>query len=121
MSRIEWTIRKRGDGGWTDVPLEDVVGESLEAVLNSYAGQEVVAEFVMDGKKHYFCGTGELKERMRAKGHSITFAEGIELMRSACPEFAVFTCPLGEEVQDVFGPGSVIEKIVSDDPLVAQA
>jgi len=66
---VSFEIKQRDDKGhWHRVPLSDFVGKSVSAVLAQYEGKAVVAEFIFDGQKFYFCGTDYWCQQMKEKG-----------------------------------------------------
>lgn len=109
MAQIEWSIKQREGGKWLLLPLASMAGKTLEQAYWEFSGKEIVAEFIINGKAHYFCGTNELKARMSAKGNSVTFAEAIDLLRTVSPEILQQVCPAGDLVEEIF-PGSRFQK-----------
>lgn len=104
------TIKQKNGDKWELVPLSAVAGKTLEQILNDCDGKEIVAEFVIGGKRFYFCGTPHWLERMNRKGKAVGFQQAIEILRQRRPELLREEIPGLRDISDVFpGPGTVLE------------
>lgn len=107
---VTFSIKQLTADGWELIPLEELAGKRLEDVLLAMDGRDVVAEFLIEGEKHYFCGTPKWVDRMRPKGKvAATFKEAVICMRLKWGHVLDGICP-GAEVNEVF-PGCTVEQM----------
>lgn len=103
--QIEWSIKRKTDSGWDFIPLVEIAGKTLRQVYRSFIGQDVVAEFKINGQLRYFCGTEEWKKRMSKKGKAVTFLDAISLLSAVHPGLLDEVCPVPIMVAEEF-PGA---------------
>lgn len=109
---VTWSIKERQpDGSWDMTPLAAIAGRTVRQALQSIDGRDCVAEFVIAGAPHYFCGTAHWRDRMKRKGRAVLAAEAITILETVAPRILEEICP-GADIEAVF-PGSVLEKVES--------
>jgi len=107
---VTFSIKQKTAAGWELIPLEALAGKRLEDALLAMDGRDIVAEFLIEGEKHYFCGTPHWVERMKPKGKgAVTFSEAIQRLRQKGSHVLDEICP-GTEVNEVF-PGCTVEQM----------
>ncbi len=105
---VTFSIKQRDDKGqWNLLPLTRYSGKTLEQVFVELDGQEVVAEFNLDGNLCYFCGTEQWLERMKRKGAAVSFGYAIARLKDTRPDLLTEVLPVdiasefGGEVEEV--------------------
>jgi hypothetical protein len=105
---VTFSIKQRNNNGqWTLLPLGRFSGKTLKQVLLDMDGKEVVAEFNLDGKLCYFCGTEAWLERMKKKAPAVLFGNAVNRLRDTRPDLLEEILPVdvamefGGEVESV--------------------
>lgn len=112
---VTFSIKQKSGADWELIKIESLAGKTLEQSLCGFAGKEVVAEFIIDGKPCYFCGTAHWLGRMSGKGKAVSFDRAIDILRERNPQLLQAIIPGLPEALRVF-PGSEIESIEITDP-----
>jgi hypothetical protein len=105
---ITWSMKEKKGENWDNLRLSAIAGKTLEQFFTESEGREIVAEFIIEDKPCYFCGTAYWMNRMGKKGRAVTFAQAIEILRAKKPGLLSEVISLLPEVSAAF-PGAVIE------------
>ena len=107
---IRFEFKKRDEKGrWNHLDVSVFARKTLREVFHSLEGQEIVAEFMIDGQRCFFCGNQYWHERMQRKGVAVRFDEAIERLQKSRPEILDQEIPTAEIISEVF-TGATVEK-----------
>jgi len=99
---VKFSIKRRNEQGqWQHLAISEYSGKTLGRMLMDLDGQEVVAEFELDGKLCYFCGTEHWLERMKRKGPAVLFGNAVSRLKDTRPDLLEETLPV--DVASEFG------------------
>lgn len=110
---ITFNIKKRSDDGrWQNLSIGHFAGKKLGQVLLEMDGKEYVAEYHLDNKRCFLCGTEHWLQRMKEKGPAVTFGYAVARLKDTRPELLDEILPVdiasefGGEVEEMkFGEG----------------
>ena len=106
---VKFEIKKRNETGqWKHLDIGFFAGKTLRDVFLELDGQEVVIEFLIDGKRCFFCGNQYWLERMQQKGAAVTFDNAIERLKATRPDILEEKIPKADLINDVF-PGATVQ------------
>ena len=110
--QVTFSIKERNvdTGEWRLLGVNTLAGKPLEEMFTLFAGKEVVAELTIGEERFFFCGTDFWLERMSRKGRAVSFAAGLEILRTRRPELLQEVIPLVEEVAGIF-EGATVQQI----------
>lgn len=94
---------------WSMINLSAIAGKTLRQIFTEATGREIVAEFIIEGKPCYFCGTTYWLNRMSKKGRAVTFAQAIELLENKNPGLLQEIIPHLKDIARIF-PGATLQK-----------
>ena len=99
-----FSIKKRipETGEWVLIGAETIAGKTLEQVLAGFIGQEVVAEFKIDGRRCFIAGTDHWRERMSRKGNAFLFGQAVEILKRKNPYLLAEIIPAPADWVEVF-------------------
>jgi hypothetical protein len=114
---VKCSMKQRNGEKWEFVDVSAIAGKPLEDIFHEFDGKEIVAEFVIDDKRFYFCGTPFWQARMTGKGKAVSFLQAAEILRKTSPGLLREEIPGLRVVADVFPePGAVLESYSTGDP-----
>jgi len=105
---VTWSIKEKNGEKWDFILLADMAGKTLEQFFIEATGREIVAEFIINGERCYFCGNEHWLDRMKKKGRAVTFAQAIDQLRERNPGLLAEVIPGMAEAEKAF-PGSILE------------
>lgn len=104
-------IKKRDtEGKWHKLPVTAFAGKTIRQIFTECDGQEIVVEFLIDGKRCFFCGTDHWRDRMSQKGQAVGFDYAIHRLGQIGPELLEEIIP-GLDMVDAIFPGSTVENV----------
>jgi len=110
VAMLKFEIKRRNEAGqWKHLSISFFAGKTLHQVFLDLEGQEVVIEFLIDGKKCFFCGNQYWLERMQQKGAAVTFNDAINRLRDTRPDILQEKIPKADLIDEVF-PGATVDR-----------